>query len=136
MNDTIQLEIVDQLDHPHFSWPDSMVRFDLPEHALSGSVFATDETGADFPAQLLQKDGKLQAAIVTNLPSGEKRRFTLKKGQKEFAHGVKCTHDATGIHVDNGLLQLHVFTAKQPDAALFELRTSSGTAARARCRPV
>lgn len=131
MNDTIQLEIVDQLDHPHFSWPDSMVRFDLPEHALSGSVFATDETGADFPAQLLQKDGKLQAAIVTNLPSGEKRRFTLKKGQKEFAHGVKCTHDATGIHVDNGLLQLHVFTAKQPDAALFELRTSSGTAARA-----
>lgn len=118
----LTLEIRNRLDHPLYTWPTTLLGWDVDFSSApvtADRLLVTDGDGTPFPFQLSRtrtREGRLIAArvhVLADLPRGAVRRFHLHTTGKEagaprYAPRVHCSEEAEGFTIRSERLALRV----------------------------
>jgi len=99
------LELVERFGVSH---PTQIVDFDLPAPLAGPDVRVLDGEGQEVCGQLL--DGGRRIALMTDLPAGQSRSWTMYAGQRPaaFEGGIAVTETPEQYEIANGLVGVRV----------------------------
>ena len=109
----------DQLDHPAFSWPKSLVTWKVSFDEGDTPIYAERDDGHRQPVQLFSEDGELRAAIISGMASGERKQYHLYRGEECWPNAVRIEKAADRVQAENEKLAVTVFQNTQKDGELF-----------------
>ncbi len=82
-NGGASIVVEDHLSHPLYWWPSTLLEYDFPaENDVNpGTLVLEDKsTGREVPFQIYNDNGKRRLYLKSDLPSGGRREFMLRKG--------------------------------------------------------
>lgn len=149
MNTFHTFTLREQLKHPGYNWPTSLVRLPVrlsEQESACGRLILLDGSGEAVPVQLANRrpegDAVLaEAAFLTDLPCGSEKTFRLctagpsrdsaGEALPEAVKGLSATEDENGIRVETSLFTLTARRLPVSDTVFTLLQRESGVTARA-----
>ena len=112
-----EIVLEDHLHHPFYWWPNTLLNYPILFNEvvpIEELVLIDEQTGKQQPFQLTElektSEGKLKAVIhfMSDLPSGGKRVFTLKKGIPETCPAIRVESQGKEIMVQSDKLTVWI----------------------------
>ncbi|WP_420110562.1 hypothetical protein [Pseudactinotalea sp.] len=113
--DTLEIELVDDLRHPAFSWPRSLLCVELPDGvALADRLAVLDDDGTpvgQVPAQTVGTELHLLAAMPTASRQRWRTGADAALPMLEHPAAVSGERTSSAIRLDNGTIQVEISAA-------------------------
>jgi hypothetical protein len=110
--DDFHIDLVDSLDHPFFSWPETLLHYPIAAtsaEAFHGKQLLETTSNQPVPYQFLNLDNHPEIVFLASLAPGESRHYKLVSGAEATPPTVVTERtDGNTILLNTGKLQVRI----------------------------